>query len=137
MFEVTTKQCSKCKELKSIEEFSIRKNTRLQPHCKKCQCEYGKIHYEKNKITYLERNKRYEADIRIKIDNLKSVPCADCKLIFPPVCMDFDHISGEKIGNVSQLVFSNSLKKILAEIEKCEVVCACCHRIRTKNRNSV
>lgn len=137
MFEVTTKQCSKCKEVKSIEEFSIRKNNRLQPHCKKCQCEYGKVHYERNKTIYLERNKRYEKDIRAQIDNLKSVPCADCKQIFPPICMDFDHISGEKSGNVSQLVFSNSLKKILAEIEKCEVVCACCHRIRTKSRNNV
>lgn len=134
MFEVSTKQCSRCKEVKSVTDFSVRPNSRLQPHCKKCQREYGKLHYERNKSTYLERNKRYEAEIKEKIDALKSVPCADCNKIFPPICMDFDHISGDKIDNVSQLMNSNSLKKILAEIEKCEVVCACCHRIRTKDR---
>lgn len=134
MFEAQYKTCSRCKIDKSLDCFSVKKNSKLQSHCKSCQCEYGKSHYERNKLSYLERNKRYEADIKEKIDALKSVPCADCKQVFPPICMDFDHVIGEKIDNVSQLMSSNSLKKILTEIEKCEVVCACCHRIRTQDR---
>jgi hypothetical protein len=33
---------------------------------------------------------------RILIDSLKDVPCADCGGKFPPECMDFHHVHGEK-----------------------------------------
>jgi hypothetical protein len=44
--------------------------------------------------------------------------------------MDFDHVRGEKLGNISRM----SLKQALAELWKCELVCATCHRERTTNR---
>ena len=133
MFE-EIKTCSKCKQDKPVSEFPFKQAPKLQSYCKACQSLYGKSHYERNKSTYFERNKRYQAEIKSQIDLLKEVPCADCRQIFPSICMDFDHIYGDKINDVSQLRYSNSLKKILQEIEKCEVVCACCHRIRTSNR---
>ncbi|MDP4236659.1 MAG: thiamine pyrophosphate-dependent dehydrogenase E1 component subunit alpha, partial [Bacteroidota bacterium] len=34
---------------------------------------------------------------------LKTKPCLDCGNSFPPECMDFDHVRGEKYGNVSHL----------------------------------
>lgn len=68
-------------------------------------------------------------------DEAKSVPCADCHQTFPIICMDFDHVRGEKIGNVADMVKSNKpLALIVAEIAKCDVVCANCHRIRTAAR---
>jgi hypothetical protein len=67
----------------------------------------------------------------------KRVPCADCGNTFPDVCMDFHHI-GEKDKTLSGYSKSSmvgrmkkwSLKKINEELDKCEVLCACCHRIR-------
>ena len=48
--------------------------------------------------------------------------------------MDFDHSDGStKLKNIADCV-DWSEKKILAEAEKCDVVCANCHRIRTFNR---
>lgn len=71
---------------------------------------------------------------RAAINQFKSRPCADCGGTFDPVCMDFDHRPGEeKRGNVSGLVTRN-FSRILVEIQKCDVVCANCHRIRTKVR---
>lgn len=68
------------------------------------------------------------------IDAAKSVPCCDCKRSFPTVCMDFDHNPEfKKEYNVSSLR-SRRRDIIAAEIEKCDVVCACCHRIRTAKR---
>jgi hypothetical protein len=62
---------------------------------------------------------------------LKARPCADCGGTFPTVCMDFDHRPGEvKKFSLSQ-VATHSLKDALAEIAKCDLVCANCHRIRT------
>lgn len=47
--------------------------------------------------------------------------------------MDFDHVNvRDKIKEVAYMVTRNwSLVKIKAEVKKCEVVCANCHRIRT------
>lgn len=73
---------------------------------------------------------------KILADLKEGVPCADCGGLFPDECMDFDHLPGEtKVRNVSALVRGGwSLEKIYAEVEKCELVCANCHRIRTKKR---
>ena len=53
--------------------------------------------------------------------------------MFPPECMDFDHINGDKNYNVGKLV-GHTRATIDAELAKCEVVCANCHRTRTKKR---
>lgn len=68
------------------------------------------------------------------LDGLKNVPCQDCGGRFPPECMDFDHVRGEKLFGIGANVSKVPLAKLMAEIEKCELVCANCHRIRTKRR---
>lgn len=76
----------------------------------------------------------HQAKRRAMLDELKNKPCMDCGGTFPPECMDFDHREGEvkllRIG--SQL--RRKWESVLAEIAKCDLVCANCHRIRTKNR---
>jgi len=44
--------------------------------------------------------------------------------------MDFHHVDGEKSMTLGE-VGGASLKRIHAEIAKCIVLCANCHRIRT------
>ncbi len=67
------------------------------------------------------------------INSLKKGPCTDCKKSFPPFCMDFDHVRGEKNFDVGDMK-SHSRKAVLAEITKCDLVCARCHRVRTDGR---
>jgi hypothetical protein len=58
-------------------------------------------------------------------------PCVDCGETRPPV-LEFDHINNDKEFNISHMVSSAfSIKRIEAEITKCEVRCANCHRIKT------
>lgn len=74
------------------------------------------------------------AAVTRRIRELKSAPCTDCGGTFDPVCMDFDHRPGEeKIDCVSSLAWMG-LDAVLAEISKCDLVCANCHRLRTKVR---
>jgi hypothetical protein len=71
----------------------------------------------------------------IIIDQLKNHPCSDCKNSFPPVAMDFDHVRGEKKFGIALARMGNyTAEKILAEVAKCDLVCANCHRIRTAKR---
>jgi hypothetical protein len=65
----------------------------------------------------------------------KSVPCTDCGGIFPLFCMDLDHVPerGPKLFRLNQCG-SRKPEAVLAEIAKCDAVCANCHRTRTRNR---
>lgn len=67
--------------------------------------------------------------MRTFIDSLKDNPCTDCNQKFPPCVMDFDHRTNKKFGIADSTC--RSKEQIMAEVEKCELVCANCHRIRT------
>ena len=89
--------------------------------------------YEKGRDKKIKREIARRDERRTLVDSLKSEPCSDCRNKFPPECMDFDHVRGQKAFNVSKAVWGN-LDNLLAEIAKCDLVCANCHRIRTKKR---
>lgn len=90
--------------------------------------------YQRNRIKVIARTKAYHAQKKAIVDEAKRVPCTDCGLIFPTVCMDFDHL-GDKVDCVAILLQRNVSDDLLrAEIAKCEVVCSNCHRVRTAKR---
>lgn len=69
---------------------------------------------------------------------MKDQPCADCGGRFHPVAMHFDHRPGTvKEFDVGWAVRGYSRRRILAEIEKCDLVCANCHAVRTYKRRDV
>lgn len=74
------------------------------------------------------RNRKYVRDYK------ESVPCADCNVHYPYWVMDFDHIKGKSFNISETNRVTENLDIIKEEIEKCEVVCANCHRTRTQNR---
>ncbi len=67
------------------------------------------------------------------IELLKAMPCEDCGGTFPPECMDYDHVRGRKHAGIAHMK-RYALPKLLAEILKCDLVCANCHRVRTRKR---
>lgn len=81
----------------------------------------------RNKIDMAARRERNRQIIRqMKTD----VPCADCLHHYPWYVMEFDHI-GPKKRNVNT---AGSTGGMLDEIDKCEIVCANCHKVRTHVR---
>lgn len=102
--------------------------------CAELKAEY----YQTNRERFLGKAaQRYlqGEDLRRFINDYKTRPCVDCNQVFHPVAMDFDHVLGDKSGNIATMVANMvSFGSIWKEILKCEVVCACCHRIRTWNR---
>jgi hypothetical protein len=90
----------------------------------------GSSRYLARKTSYREGHARLLADLR-------AVPCLDCGGIFPFFVMQFDHRdSREKRYEVSRMVGRAGRARILAEVAKCDVVCANCHRERTYQRRS-
>lgn len=73
-------------------------------------------------------------NIQFLVEYLKTHSCIDCDESNPLV-LEFDHVRGKKLERVSSLVSTGkSLKSIKAEIAKCEVRCANCHRIKTAHQ---
>lgn len=72
---------------------------------------------------------------RIVIQAAKSAPCTDCSICYPYWVMDFDHVRGAKSFNLG-VGANKSVAKLLAEIAKCDIVCANCHRLRTHARRT-
>ena len=58
---MTSKQCSKCKTEKSLDEFckNRRRKNGLTPQCKSCMYAYRKMYYSKNREQMDEYSKRY------------------------------------------------------------------------------
>lgn len=80
-----------------------------------------------------ERGKLRSIRRRMVID-AKNRPCADCGIQYHRSVMEFDHLP-EFTKNFGLSWWSaHSRKEIRAELDKCEVVCSNCHRIRTWNR---
>jgi len=58
--------------------------------------------------------------------------CFDCNNIYPYYVLHFDHVE-DKRYEVANLRHA-SLEKLLSELEKCDLICANCHAIRTFQR---
>lgn len=69
---------------------------------------------------------------------VKAKPCLDCGKSYPFYVMDLDHRPGErKLFNLAHAHFAGKpVPLVEAEIAKCDVVCANCHRERTYQRLS-
>jgi len=141
------KDCGKETTQKRFATYRTRKGELRRRHvCWDCRGKYQEENAEKQKAYRKEYNRKNktrkgERDAFMKsigkeyVDSLKDAPCTDCGHKWPPVAMDFDHVRGEKIRSVSGLVSGGyKIKLIEEEIAKCELVCACCHRIRTAER---
>lgn len=91
-----------------------------------------RIDLDKDNGDKLYGNKQFDY-----INNYKILhPCIDCRkndIRF----LEFDHIRGVKIKEIPGMARTGySIQRIQAEIAKCEVVCANCHRLRTSRRGN-
>ena len=129
----TLKRCNRCHTMLPGSEFNRhwRYKDGLQQMCRACQRETDGTSVAAERQRRFQNKKRKE--FTDWLNAYKNSPCVDCGGTFPYEALDFDHVRGEKLCNVSN---AGHLKReiVLAEIEKCDLVCANCHRIRTKRR---
>jgi hypothetical protein len=138
-----TKRCYDCGLVKPIAEFafqSVALATR-QSRCRLCHAVYRRGHYLRNRADYVRREvariRRYRNENRVALlEYLTAHPCVDCGEP-DPVVLQFDHRDrGSKVGYIAHLLVRKPWSTVLREIEKCDVVCANCHRLRTARQFS-
>lgn len=154
MEEATCNTCSLSKPLVEMLERKTRKGLSFYSCCLKCHKARIKRYYNNNRQARIIAMKLYN-DRRVALEGgrvrqrgqtkwveakaflswLKEAPCRGCQKTFPSYVMDFDHVHGEKLFGISQVIgHAVSADVLWEEIQKCEIVCSNCHRIRTYNR---
>jgi hypothetical protein len=131
-------ECRNCRQVQPFSEYAIKNksNGLRSTLCRTCQREYGRAHYRKNTARYLERGqqnkRRYRKQNRARVDSyLSQHPCVDCGTT-ELVVLEFDHRDGvEKEDEIGRLIGTGEWRKVAAEIAKCDVRCANCHRRKT------
>jgi hypothetical protein len=119
-----------------LEAEARQSRTRERVHsCREARLNSQRYHYRTKipkqawqpfETEYRDRNRLFV------LDYLLGHPCVDCGER-DPVVLDFDHVRGVKKAGVCFLanIGTASLETLRAEIEKCEVRCANCHRRKT------
>jgi hypothetical protein len=81
-------------------------------------------HHEQVRLT----RHRQRAAAREVVEQAKGPGCSVCGER-DPVCLDFHHVSGSKDFSLGDVMRGRySVERIKAELRKCIVVCANCHR---------
>jgi hypothetical protein len=84
---------------------------------------------------YQRFHQRHNDAMRSALATIKlDAGCVDCGYDEDPVALDFDHVRGEKSFTIGKASTAVSLDRLLDEVDKCDVRCANCHRIRTDER---
>lgn len=100
--------------------------------CTVCQREYQKEYRKEYAPRKKVQDKRRRQEHRLRAIEYLGGRCVDCGNNDNRVFV-FDHVRGEKTCNVPTL-FAKRWERVLTELEKCELVCANCHLIRTVER---
>lgn len=94
---------------------------------------YNVRYYATHRQAELDRVKKRQGATLAFLRDLRRIPCDDCREMFPPHMMDFDHRDPSKklftLAGGHALLMSR--ERLIAEVEKCDVVCANCHALRT------
>ena len=133
--EEGTQCCGRCHQELPLAAFSRHPTRGRQWWCKECFRAYfqarGDLHRRQSEGA---RQKRRRVARQFVDQYLKSHPCRDCGEGDVAV-LEFDHVRS-KVTDVSVLIAEGwSVPRIQREIERCEVVCANCHRRRTATRS--
>lgn len=120
----TCRMCGIEKPLSNFLTFKRHGKLHYRGKCRPCFSAHRKSNWSRRKP-----KQKCTRDYRGR----KNHPCVDCGKTFPSCAMQFDHVRGEKVDKVSNLV--NAPRLLLeAEIAKCDLVCGNCHKIRTHTR---
>jgi len=128
------KTCKKCNEEKEYKDFSKNKRRKdgHQDHCKACIKIRDAENYKNNPEKFASWSKTRRLRVREQVfEYLIDHPCIECGER-DIVVLEFDHRTQHtKRFDVMSATHGHSWKTIKEEIDKCDVVCANCHKRRT------
>lgn len=136
------KTCCHCHAEKTFDQFYVKNKSKgtIASDCIDCRRAWNRAHYARTRSVYLtksaNRNRQVRKATAIELGGyLRDHPCVDCGESNILV-LEFDHRDrATKTESIGTMLSRNwSWSTILNEIQKCDVRCANCHRIRTSGQ---
>lgn len=132
------KTCTRCGETKPLDQFPpVRRSDplKLQTWCRSCFAENNSRYYREHRDAqkarlYRNTAARREDNKRRIVAYLTTHACVDCGET-DIVVLQFDHLRDKKFNISTMIANGASWARIEAEIGKCAVRCANCHRLKT------
>jgi hypothetical protein len=111
--------CSRCNQFKPLtkEFFTFRPSGRVD-FCKPCMADKVRIAAREDKLLCIE---------------YKGGKCEDCGGVFAPGVYDFHHLEPHTKEFAISRKMRRSWETLKAELDKCVLLCANCHRIHHSN----
>lgn len=127
------KVCNKCQKEKENDQFHSSKRTTdgLFVYCKQCRKEYDQKRHDKLRPQILVQKKKRKKELGEWLAAYKAkISCVKCGFSHP-AAIDFHHRDANDkritIGDIKSQGLS--IKYLQEEIDKCDALCANCHRI--------
>lgn len=124
------KTCSKCKRTKVAGEFNKNSSRKdgLQTFCRPCEKQRKSEYYAKHKQRFVDYARAYKARKREWWNQYKQtlscIRCGDTRWYV----LDFHHRDPASKDFPLSEVDKFGIQRIMKEVEKCDVLCANCHR---------
>jgi hypothetical protein len=126
-----TKICSRCNIEKPIDCFAWKNKAlnKKSAECKECHRIIRKSYYFRNKRKEINRILTRKKEIKQWYNDFKkTLVCNRCPENHPATLQFHHKDPTTKLGNLSELSSSGwSIKKIMEEMDKCEILCSNCH----------
>lgn len=129
----THRQCAKCGQVKEREDFPKATDAHdgVFPYCRECVKANNAANYQKNKAKISARRTALKQEF---IDMLGG-KCSRCGYNEFVAGLDFHHLSdkdNEMANLITKAATGNGKQRdlLLAEVRKCTLLCANCHRAR-------
>jgi hypothetical protein len=131
--DALVKTCGRCHAELPVTAFN-RMGTAWQHWCRECFREYFRARGDVHRAQVAARQRRISEAARVVVvAYLADHPCRDCGEADVAV-LEFDHVLGKTHDVAFLLGHGAAPERIQAEIERCEVRCANCHRRVTAHR---
>jgi hypothetical protein len=135
------RKCARCGQLKSLSEFGWKNEAKgwRASYCRPCVRANSRDHYAANPVAYVKRaransSRSRSQRLQLLLDYFATRPCVDCGET-DPLVLDFDHLR-DKEFTIGHELYSRRWSDVVAEMAKCDVVCANCHRRREAKRRN-
>lgn len=127
------KKCTKCQRELPLDNFRWKNKSEGRRHaqCKECQRAQEKQHYQESRERRgsVRMTTDYQKSTNMYLVNkARQVGCKKCgeKRFY---VLDFHHRNNdEKVETINHMIKSASVQTLQRELEKCDVLCANCHR---------
>lgn len=138
--QMEKKRCCRCRKKKPLDDFhrNQSKPDGRAPSCKDCRKSYHKSYYTDNKDKYTDRRQAQRERIRAVVDAAKDgAACLECGEDHQAVLVFHHRDPSAKEIKLADLSHTGwGLKRVQAEIKKCDLLCLNCHAKKHWRRGS-